>query len=75
MQEIAGTTLPTAIRVLIGKTSFWVNLGDKAIVLRKNRSKALLSRFIVGDRVRLYGAIREVDEAIIDAEIVRNLNL
>ena len=75
LEEVVGTTLPTSIKVLIGRTSFLVNLKEKASVLKKNKNLVSLNRFVVGDKVRLYGVIREVDEAIIDADIVRNLNL
>jgi len=75
LQEVTGTTVPTSIRVLIDGASFVVNITDKTSVFSKNRKATLLSRFVSGDTVRIYGAIREVDELIIDATIVRNVNL
>ena len=54
---------------------YTVNLAQTTLVLNKVRSAALLSRFVVGDTVRIYGRIEEVDEPIIDAEILRNISL
>ena len=75
LQEITGTTAPTSIKILINGTSFVINITNKTSVFSKNRKTTLLSRFVSGDTVRVYGAIREVDEPIIDATIVRNINL
>ena len=75
LEEISGTTMPTSIKVMSGKIQYVVNINNKALILNKKRETVVLSRFVVGDRVRLYGAIREVDEPIIDAEVVRNISL
>ena len=75
LQEITGTTIPTSIKVLINGTSFVVHITNKTSVFSKNRKATVLSRFVSGDTVRVYGVIREVDEPIIDATIVRNVNL
>ncbi|HEY4509273.1 MAG TPA: hypothetical protein VJC13_03315 [Candidatus Paceibacterota bacterium] len=73
--EVGSATLPTTLKVKIGSLTYIVNLSAKASVLRKNRNAVGLNRFVAGDSVRLYGAIREVDDPIIDAEIIRNLSL
>lgn len=75
LQSVGGTTLPTNVRVMIGGTSYTVNLRDKASVLNKSRSSVSLNRFMAGDQVRIYGSMVEVDEPIIDAEILRNMSL
>lgn len=75
LQSISGTTVPTSARILIGKISYTVNLREKTSILKSNRSLVSLNRFVAGDKVRVYGAIVEVDEPIIDAEIIRNMNL
>ncbi len=75
LQEVMGTTLPTSIKVLVGKTSFLVNLSQKTSILSKNKSNVLLSRFVVGDVVRMYGTIEEIDDPVMDIDIIRNMNL
>ena len=75
LEEIIGTTLPTSVKVTVGGIKYTVNLTLEALILNKNRDKIVLNRFVVGDTVRLYGIIREVDEPIIDAEVIRNINL
>lgn len=73
--EVFGTTLPASLKVKIEGVTYTINLGAKASVLRKNKSTVGLNRFVSGDPVRLYGSIREVDDPVIDAEIIRNLDL
>ncbi len=75
LQSVSGTSLPASVKVTIGNTTYTVMLTLQTYVLNKNKSSALLTRFVAGDTVRFYGAIREVDDPIIDATIIRNLNL
>lgn len=75
LDEISGTSLPTTLKVSINGTQYTVHLNEKTIIRKNDKSLVSLSRFLGGDTVRLYGAIREVDEPIIDAEIVRDLSL
>lgn len=65
----------TSIKVAVGKTTYAVYLTDKTSILRNNKSATTLQRFVEGDSIRLYGIMREVDEPIIDAEIIRNTSL
>ena len=44
-------------------------------VMNKKRGPVSLKRFVAGDTIRVYGKIRETEEPIIDAEVIRNLNL
>jgi len=71
LQSVSGSTLT----VQISGISYTVNLNGNANILSKNKKPALLARFVPGDTVRIYGAIREVDDPIIDADIVRDLSL
>lgn len=73
--EGSSSSLPTTIKVSIDGKIYTVQLNSSTSILNTARKSVLLSRFVVGDTIRLYGAIREVDEPIIDAEIVRNTNL
>ncbi len=75
VESIRGTTLPTDISIKIGKIVYTVYLDDKAEVINKERKKIVLSRFEAGDKIRLYGVIREIDEPVIDAEVIRNMDL
>ncbi|MFA5889297.1 MAG: hypothetical protein WCW47_03210 [Candidatus Paceibacterota bacterium] len=75
LQEVIGITVPTSIKVSINGVSYVVNISNKTSVLNKNRNLVSLSRFVVGDTIRIYGAIQEVDNPIINADIVRNTSL
>lgn len=70
--EVSGSAI---IKVNISGVVYTVNLNDKTLVLNKARSTVTLARFVSGDSIRIFGAIREVDEPIIDAEVVRNTNI
>ena len=63
------------ITVSVGSTDYSVRYTDKTSILRANRSATLLSRFVTGDKVRFYGIKREAEQSVIDATIIRNLNL
>lgn len=69
------STDATLLKVSINKVPYTVFLTSKTLILRANKSTTTLQRFIAGDPIRLYGAIREVDEPMIDAEVIRNTNL
>lgn len=75
LKEIGGTTLPTTLQVLIDGKNYKINVPANASILNKAKGAIMLNRFVVGDTIRVYGAIREVDEPIIDVEVVRNINL
>lgn len=64
-----------SIKITVGDVLFTVYLSDKTTILKNNRASTTLQRFVAGDTIRLYGTRREVDEAIIDAEVIRNVNL
>ena len=75
LQTVTGVTPPTSITVLIDGKSYTVNITSSTSILNAVRNTVLLSRFVSGDTVRIYGAIREVDDPIIDAQILRNISL
>ncbi len=80
IKSIGGNTLPATLVVTVDGVDYTVKVGATAEVLRNNRKSALIARFVTGDTVRFYGALREAektlnDERIIDASILRNLNL
>ncbi|HEY4505317.1 MAG TPA: DUF5666 domain-containing protein [Candidatus Paceibacterota bacterium] len=75
LQEITSSISPASIKLKVGNIVYVVNISPTALIMNKNRGSVLLSRFIVGDTVRVYGAVREVDDPIIDATLVRNTSL
>lgn len=64
-----------SMSVMIDNTSYTIALDSTTRILRKNWSPVTLPRFVSGDTIRIWGTLREVDEPIIDAEVVRNMNL
>jgi len=44
-------------------------------ILNTKRSAVSIQRFVVGDTIRIYGNIREAENPIIDAQIIRNISL
>lgn len=73
LMRLDGTTLPTIAAVTVRDKEYTVYLPEKTLVLRKDKSKTTLKRFVVGDTVRFYGAIREAEWSVVDAEVVRTL--
>ncbi|KKW20749.1 MAG: hypothetical protein UY62_C0042G0016 [Parcubacteria group bacterium GW2011_GWF2_50_9] len=80
LKQIVSADIPATLIVAVGGVDHTVRLAKGAAALKKNRSAAELRRFVVGDTVRFYGPIREMEKTlndviVVDAEIVRNLNL
>lgn len=80
LKRIDAPRLPTTLVVAVGGTDYIVQLSQKTEVVKKNRALAELSRFVAGDTIRFYGPLRQEenilrDELVVDAEVVRNLNL
>ncbi len=75
LKEMVVNNVPGSIKMLIEGKVYTINITENTSVLNTARSKVSLNRFETEDTVRVYGAIREVDEPIIDAEVVRNISL
>jgi len=76
LKSVNGTELPANIVVSVGNKDYTVHLSEDTSVLTKWRFKTSLQRYLIGDTVRFYGAIRNtVEENEVDAEVLRNLNL
>jgi hypothetical protein len=80
LKRIDAPRLPTVLTVVVGGAEYTVQMSEKTAVLKKGRALAELSRFVAGDTVRFYGPLRQEenilrDELVVDAEVVRNLNL
>lgn len=72
---LTNQTLPGKISVLIDKKGYTLNLASTTAILNKMKRPASLARFIVGDKVRIYGFIEEANSGTIDAQIIRNMSL
>ena len=80
LKQIVTSTIPAMMIVTIKGADYMVKISDKTPILKKNKSIAQIARFVVGDTIRFYGAVREeektlTDALVVDAEVVRNLSL
>lgn len=75
LKNLSGTTLPVTFTLTVNGTDYRIYLPETVTIMRKDRSSSDLKRFVEGDTVRVYGAIRKTDLKTIDAEVLRNLNL
>lgn len=75
LSAIVSTTSPATLKVAISGVDYVVYLSSKVQVMNKVRNPASLDRFVVGDNIRLFGVLRELDDPIIDVDIVRNTSL
>lgn len=75
LKNLSGATLPVTFTLNVNGKDYKVYLPETAPIMRKDRSATDLKRFVEGDIVRVYGAIRNTDLNTIDAELIRNLNL
>ena len=72
------TISPSSPATLVLNTEgkdYTVILSDKTEILNKARKTVSIKRYLEGDTIRVYGAIREAEEPIIDIEVVRNVSL
>ncbi len=74
LKTISADSPPTLTVNIEGK-DYSVALSANTTILNKSKKPTSIKRYLVGDTVRFYGAIREAEEPIIDAQIVRNLSL
>lgn len=75
LAEVPASIDTNSIKVTISDVPFTIFLNSTTIIMRNNKSTTTMERFIKGDTIRLYGTRREIDEPIIDAEVIRNINL
>ncbi len=80
LNEARAAQLPATLIVTVGGADYTVMVSEKTEVLKKNRAPAQLARFVAGDAVRFYGALREEEKTlqnvlVVDAEVVRNMSL
>jgi len=76
LKSLSATTLPTTATITIEGKDYTVYLTEKTVILNKLKEKASLQRYLIGDTVRLYGAIKKTNLTEIDGvEVLRNINL
>jgi len=75
IESIGSAEIPTTISLKSGKKTYTLVLNDKTEIINKARKPIKLSRFEVGDFIRIWGAIRETDLSMIDVEVARNMEL
>ncbi|MDO8482373.1 MAG: hypothetical protein Q7S86_00980 [bacterium] len=66
---------PTTLILNTEGKDYTVILQNNAEILNKARKSVSIKRYLEGDTVRVYGAVREAEEPIIDVEVVRNVSL
>ena len=74
LKSISTGSTPTLTVNTEGK-DYSIILTSDTTIINKNRKPVSVKRYLEGDTVRIYGAIREAEEPIIDAQIVRNIDL
>jgi len=74
LKAISGGS-PQTLTVTTEGKDYSVVLPANTAILNNKRKNVSLQRFVVGDTVRVYGNIREAEDPIIDAQIVRNISL
>ncbi len=80
LKQLVTPTVPATIIVTVKGNDYTVKISDKTSILKKDKSTAQLARFVPGDTIRFYGAVREeektlTDALVVDAEVIRNLSL
>lgn len=74
LKSISGTTLPISCVVTVNGVDHTVYVPSGSEILNNQKSQTRLSRFIVGDTVRFYGAIRQTNLTEVDASVLRDIN-
>ncbi len=75
LKSLSGTSLPVVAVVTVDNVDYTFNLPINAEVLTNKRKVVSLQRYVIGDKVRLYGKIRDTNLTMVDAELIRNLDL
>ena len=74
LKSISGTSFPVTLVVTVGTTDYAMYLAQGSTILNNAKKTTSLTRFVVGDKVRLYGSIRKTNLAEVDADTLRDLN-
>ncbi len=74
LKSVSGTTLPVTAIITVSGVDYTVYLASDISILKKNKTKTMLSRFVAGDTVRVWGAIRTTNMSEIDVSVMRDMN-
>ena len=74
LKSISSTVLPATLIVTVNSIDYTIYINTSTVVLSKSKKPTSLTRFVVGDMVRFYGAIRQTNLTEIDADTLRDLN-
>jgi len=74
LKSVSSIVPPAQLVVAIGDKEYSIYLTAATTVLNTARAATSLSRFVIGDTVRAYGAIRKTNFSEIDAEVVRDIS-
>jgi len=75
IKSIDGNALPLNMIVTVGGVDYTLPMVDGVSILNNKKEAFSIARFIKGDKVRFYGAIRETAPNIVDVTVLRNLSL
>jgi len=75
LKSLDGTSVPTTMVLAINGKEYTVKIGANATVMNAARATVSLQRFVVGDTIRIYGAIDQTNLSVISTDIVRNISL
>jgi signal peptidase I len=75
LKTLDTSTSPATIVVTVNGKDYAIAPKSDFTVLSNAKKPANLARFLVGDTVRVYGAIRETSQGTIDAEVFRDIDL
>jgi hypothetical protein len=75
LKSLSSLSLPTVMTLTIDGRDYTVYVPADAVILNRLRQKTTLNRFVVGDTIRFYGAIRQTDLNVADAKVVRNIEI
>lgn len=76
LKSVSASTLPATMILTIEGKDYTVKVTEKTKILNKNWRKVSFGRFVAGDTVRVYGAIQEADNLLIDnVTVVRNIDI
>lgn len=75
LKSLDPSSKPLSFILTIDGKDYTVRTSADVKIWNTKREAVLPQRYVVGDTVRIYGAIRDTDFSTIDAEIVRNISL
>jgi hypothetical protein len=67
--------IPTGTASTSPTANYTINIPVNIPILNAKRNNISIGRFLTGDTVRVYGAIEEGNHSVIDAQVIRDLNI